>query len=1332
MAQETINSPSQAQIEWLQRNPHRYEEFDSRFGAGTSANYVEPLEKDGALTDTGKGFIEGILGTIRETGQFIGEIAQGSNLNPADPAHYGLERTSENRAALEARDGKIAARGEAMQDAISNITIFGDERDTTAGNVTQGITQFLAGMIGVGKLTGLKAFSTVRGGLVAGAAVDGVMFDPDDANLVKMLDEQFGIGNELVTEILANDEDTNWENRIKNAMTGGVIGLAVDLPIMSLKWMKAKKKARVELETNGKISDETIVEVAQLEKQIQNFSELEAKPSGAFRPDGMFETTEGMVFNPQTGGRMLDLEVSNAPTATVTQEQVDLAAAFDARMGGKTDLEGITVTPTKPDAPEVDDAVTPVRSPEPQAQTTSPELGTPPAAAADEGRMSLYADELNPNKIDQTPPAKPEAGTLPPPSVVTEAPKIAAVKKPKSVVNVSALNTAVKAARKLNEGQIVQIGDLNQMGDNVGLFNFSKMDGPLEAVKVMDGVQDALLKSGALSKKGLQNKQAHTEVVELAQKELEALVDDPLAVRANYRALAEAGQETASRIVAGKMALQSTGRRIDQLLDELELLAVNKNTDTAVEKQLVDMLDLHADLQLSVKGMQTSAARATAAGRIRTADAIGDATLDRLAQFGGSAKVQKLAAQLRATKGNRNAAAKVIREANKRTWIGVVNEVWLNAILSGVRTHAMNIGSNSINMALRPAQRMVGGLLQGDMAVVEKGAREYFYLGSEIFDSIAYLATASKYGKESALHNAFRSWWREDGVLDTASKFDFTQSGNGRMIGGFGGKILRGAGRTLQAEDEFFKQLIFRSRLKANVMVTSRKMSDEQLGEMGYTSREAYIEDTLTKATMNKEALASKWDEMVAYGKVADDPDARAKFIENNVGTYNHSSKMAQEALVQAREATFTTPLRDGTLGKTVQDSINKHPILRQVMPFIQTPTNILRVSFERVPGLGIYAGQQRKILREGTPDEKAMVYGQQALGVTFTAGALMMAYDGRITGGGPSYNKDLNKAKLWNASPDWMPYSVNVGTPENPNWIELKKLDPHGLIFGIAGDIVEMLEYWQGDPDPEFSDLIAMLGVSIANNVMSKTYMSSLSDTMNLFNGAASPFELRQFAENRIASMVPYSGLSYQLNQAGDDHMRDLRAFTDKVKARVFGMNNAPVKHDWLTGEAVDTPEYMLSFIRQKKMDSGEHRAAAVFEELRKIGHGFTGPQRSIEGMELPSEVFQKYNELVGTVKISGYGTLIDAMEKTMNSREYKEAAEGAEANPIDTANDPRVIVLNKVINGYKKQARQELFKTYPKLLDAVINNKKINFSLKKGGDRSQGEGLIREFTLD
>jgi len=64
--------------------------------------------------------------------------------------------------------------------------------------------------------------------------------------------------------------------------------------------------------------------------------------------------------------------------------------------------------------------------------------------------------------------------------------------------------------------------------------------------------------------------------------------------------------------------------------------------------------------------------------------------------------------------------------------------------------------------------------------------------------------------------------------------------------------------------------------------------------------------------------------------------------------------------------------------------------------------------------------------------------------------------------------------------------------------------------------------------------------------------------------------------------------------------------------------------------------------------------------------------------------------------------------------------------------ANDPWVILLNEVVNCYKKQARLVLYKLYPKLEQDVTNNKKINFSLKRGGDRSQSEGLIREFTLD
>ena len=37
------------------------------------------------------------------------------------------------------------------------------------------------------------------------------------------------------------------------------------------------------------------------------------------------------------------------------------------------------------------------------------------------------------------------------------------------------------------------------------------------------------------------------------------------------------------------------------------------------------------------------------------------------------------------------------------------------------------------------------------------------------------------------------------------------------------------------AEDEFFKQVMFNSRLKANLMVTSQGLSEAELKKMGYT-----------------------------------------------------------------------------------------------------------------------------------------------------------------------------------------------------------------------------------------------------------------------------------------------------------------------------------------------------------------------------------------------------------------------------------------------------------------------------------------------------------------
>ena len=260
---------------------------------------------------------------------------------------------------------------------------------------------------------------------------------------------------------------------------------------------------------------------------------------------------------------------------------------------------------------------------------------------------------------------------------------------------------------------------------------------------------------------------------------------------------------------------------------------------------------------------------------------------------------------------------------------------------------------------VRPAIRMTGGALTGNPRVMEEGFRQYMYLTGEIANSLKTIATVGVYGGDSALRNMFKSWWREEGILDTASKFDNTgpmraisseNLGGGQMTN-YLGKSMRLAGRTLQAEDEMFKQLVFNARLKAKVMTEARRMTDSQIEAAGYSSRGQFIEMEISKARESQESLAEKWQMMVMTGKVADDAKARDAFIQKNIGAYNHNSTYAKEALFEARETTFTTPL-EGKFGRGVQNFINNIPILRQIMPFIQTPTNILRTSFERAPVL--------------------------------------------------------------------------------------------------------------------------------------------------------------------------------------------------------------------------------------------------------------------------------------------------------------------------------------------------------------------------------------------
>ena len=110
--------------------------------------------------------------------------------------------------------------------------------ETFTGGIVGGITQFVAGFAGASKFTKMAG---LRGAFVNGAIADAVVFDPNDPNVMKMLDG-FGLDTGAVGEALATDPDEDeYINRLRNVAEGAAFGGIVEAIGWSVKAARAAK-----------------------------------------------------------------------------------------------------------------------------------------------------------------------------------------------------------------------------------------------------------------------------------------------------------------------------------------------------------------------------------------------------------------------------------------------------------------------------------------------------------------------------------------------------------------------------------------------------------------------------------------------------------------------------------------------------------------------------------------------------------------------------------------------------------------------------------------------------------------------------------------------------------------------------------------------------------------------------------------------------------------------------------------------------------------------------------------------------------------------------------
>jgi len=532
--------------------------------------------------------------------------------------------------------------------------------------------------------------------------------------------------------------------------------------------------------------------------------------------------------------------------------------------------------------------------------------------------------------------------------------------------------------------------------------------------------------------------------------------------------------------------------------------------------------------------------------------------------------------------------ATFVKEAYKPTYKDMIQELWINGLLSAPPTHMVNIISNTITTGLRPAEYFLaaaaGKFRKGDDKITfgEAGAR----LAGSIYGALEGLRGIGKALIKPIPFVGERFGATLEESFDLADPLTKLELARQKAIPGLAGDIIRIPGAALQIGDAFFKNI------------------GQQQEYFGRAVRKAKAEGKGIKR---------------AYELLRD---------KSKLG-----AEVKLDAIDEGRYVTFTKPLTG--LARDWQAYVARHPGWRFLTPFIRTPINIVNYAFDRLPTSAFFGQTKEDIVKGGLARDKAL--GKIALGASIMAGVSTLAQNGQITGRGPSAWKE--KQQLMEEG--WQPYSIKVGN----KYYSYNRFEPVGILFGVTADLNEIVRDAPQKFQDENQDAIADIGTqligSVSENLINKTFLTGLAGAVEVISDPDRYAD--RFLQRFAGSFVPTA--FYYGRKAEDNLVRDARTTTDNLINRLpqvggeffFGKTSKdlPPKRN-VFGETIEyrpTPNvFGYTFI---PINISEIQQDPVFSELNRIGYVPSMPQRKMGSVELTPDQYEsllRIQEELGT----------------------------------------------------------------------------------------------------
>jgi hypothetical protein len=376
------------------------------------------------------------------------------------------------------------------------------------------------------------------------------------------------------------------------------------------------------------------------------------------------------------------------------------------------------------------------------------------------------------------------------------------------------------------------------------------------------------------------------------------------------------------------------------------------------------------------------------------------------------------------------------------------------------------------------------------------------------------------------------------------------------------------------------------------------------------------------------------------------------------------------EAIDMARYQTFTNELT-GSLRQ--MQKLAQYPALKVIVPFIKTPTNIMRFFFERTP-LAPFAQSVRADIAAGGA-RKDLALARMSMGSSIMGISAIAAANGQITGGGPT---DHRLRKFWLENNQ--PYSMRIGD----TWYAYGRLEPLGTLLGVAADFQEIA----GEASELQAGEVASKSImATAKNITSKTFLRGISETIRALEDPDRYGD--RYIQNFLGTVVP-TGVA-QVARVKDPTLREVQSVMDKIKSRIPGYSETLPPRLNMWGEPIILqgglgPDIMSPIYTH---DIKEDRLG---EEILSQGIPISMPSKTIFGTELEDpSLYNRYIELSGKEKIINDQSLKGALNELIRSPLYKDGSDGPEGG--------KSYLIRNTVQAYRGMAQGLMLEEFPEL---------------------------------